>query len=165
MDYFVTTLILIIAQGCMSDNMQVTLAHDLNYNNNTGYEPYLSPDPMIVCMGGVDIHSIESVTLPLLRQIYADNPIVFVYGSKQSLDYQLYISQKYGSEYYGMADGNSDVERGYALAPFSRIAIQHERAHIELCAAHVSGTNADNPSTWVRTASRPWCPLTPLRNS
>jgi hypothetical protein len=140
----------------MSDEMPLALKGDLNYNN-TAYEQYVTSNYEIVCLGGVRIHSIESVTLPLLRQVYPDNPIVFVYGEKQKRDYQLYISMKYGSQYYRTVSGNADVELGYALASFNHIDIQHERAHLENCSAHGRGANPYDPSTWVRTIERGWC--------
>lgn len=133
-----------------------TLRHDLSYNN-TSYERFISPDYEVLCMGGVSIHSIESVTVPLLRHVLPENPLVFVYGKQHEWDYQLYIAGKYGSQYYMMVDGNTDVGMGYALAPLSHITIKHERAHLEMCAAHREGSNPYDPSTWTRTVDRPWC--------
>jgi hypothetical protein len=70
-----------------------------------------------------------------LRQVFPDEPIVFVYGKQQERDYQLYVSKKYGSEYYKTVSGNADMKLGYAMASLNHIDIQHERAHLELCAA------------------------------
>lgn len=155
MDY-VFALILIMAPNCIDDDLPSRLDRDMNYNN-TGYEPYVSLGREIVCLKGASIHSIESVTLPLLRQVYPDEPIVFVYGKHSQRDYQLYASAKYGPQYYRSIRGNADVELGYAVAPFSHVEIQHERAHLELCAAHGKGSDPHDPSTWTRTANRPWC--------
>jgi hypothetical protein len=154
---YVFALILVMAPNCIDDDLSSRLDRDLNYNN-TGYEPYLSPGREVVCIKGASIHSIESVTLPLLRQVYPDEPIVFVYGEKQERDYQLYVSAKYGPQNYKKARGNADVGLGYAIAPFSHADIQHERAHLELCGTHEKGSDAHDPSTWTRAASsRPWC--------
>lgn len=143
-----------------SADMPSVLHEQLNYNN-TGYEAYLNPDYQIACMGGVSIDSIETVTLPLLRTVYPDNPIVFVYGSSSQdvRDYQWYVLAKYGSAFYKTVEGNADVELGYALAPLNdHAAIQHERAHLELCAAHSGkGSDPNDASTWTRTANKPWC--------
>ena len=109
-------------------------------------------------MGGVSMHSIESVTVPMLRQVYPENPLVFVYSKQHEWDYQLYISGKYGSQYYMLVAGNADVHMGYAVAPMNHVKIQHERAHLEMCAAHTSDSNPYDPVTWIRTADRPWCP-------
>lgn len=142
----------------MPDEMPAALKHDLNYGN-TGYEQSISPYYEVVCMGGVSIDSVESVTLPLLRQVYPENPLVFVYGKQHEWDYQLYIAYKYGSQYYYRAvAGNADVDLGYAMASFDHLEIQHERAHLELCAAHRNGSNPYDPLTWTRTMDRPWCP-------
>jgi hypothetical protein len=154
---YVFALILIIAPNCIDGDLQESLGHDLNYNN-TAYEAHVAAGYQIVCMKGARIDTIESVTVPLLRQVFPDEPIVFVYGKQQERDYQLYISKKYGSEYYKTVSGNADVKLGYAMAPFNHIDIQHERAHLEMCAAHGKGANPYDPSTWTRTASRPWCP-------
>jgi len=151
-----TTFILIIAPNC-SDEMVETLKHDLSYNN-TGYERFISQDYEVICMGGVSLHSIESVTVPLLRQVLPSNPLVFVYGTQYEWDYQLYISGKYGSQYYMLVAGNADVERGYAVASLNHITIQHERAHLEMCAAHTRDSDPYDPVTWIRTMDRPWCP-------
>ena len=142
----------------MSDELPQGLHHDLNYNN-TSYERYITHNYQIVCMGGVSIDSIESVTVPLLRQVYPHNPIVFVYGGEQSEDYQFYISKKYGSQYYRMVDGNADVDAGYALSSLNHVNVQHERAHLEMCAAHGENSDPYDPSTWIRTANKPWCSL------
>lgn len=162
LDYVLSTLILIIAPHCMSADMPSELEKRLNYNN-TGYEAHLRADYQIVCMGGVSIDSIESVTLPLLRTVFPDSAIVFAYGGNANArDYQLYISAKYGPQFYKMVNGNADVELGYALAPLSdHAAIQHERAHLELCAAHSGDdSNPNDASTWTRAVKheKPWCP-------
>lgn len=149
MEILLTTLVLIIAPDC-SDAMADTLRRDLGYNISPRYE--------VVCMGGVDILTIESVTLPLLREVYPANPIVFVYGKQQEWDYNIYLATKYRMDYdfRGVA-GNTDVFLGYALAWYSHIAIQHERAHMETCSAHREGSDVYDPLTWTRTMERPWC--------
>lgn len=152
-----TTIILIIAPNCFSDGTPIALKHDLNYNN-TGYESFIRTRYEVVRMGGVSINSIESVTLPLLRQVFPDNPIVFVYGEQHEWDYQLYVANKYGSQYYYKSvAGNADVNLGYAMASYNHVTIQHERAHLDLCAAHGKGSSHNDPATWTRTVVRPWC--------
>lgn len=156
MEILLTTLILLIAPDC-SDDMVDTLRHDLGYNN-TGYEEFISPHYEVACMGGVDILSVEAVTVPLLRDVFPDNPIVFVYGKQQEWDYTLYVANKYGMHYYfGAVAGNADVSLGYALASYNHIEIQHERTHIEMCAAHGHGSNPYDPFTWTRVMERKWC--------
>lgn len=137
--------------------MVETLKRDLSYNN-TGYESFVSQDYEVICMGGVSIDSIESVTVPLLRYVLPENPLIFVYGKQHEWDYQLYVSGKYGSQYYMAVAGNADVDRGYAVAPLNHVTIQHERTHLEMCAAHREGSNHYDPATWTRTMDRPWCP-------
>jgi hypothetical protein len=80
---YVFALILIIAPNCMDGDLQIDLGHDLNYNN-TAYEAHVTADYQIVCMKGARIDTIESVTVPLLRQVFPDEPIVFVYVKQRA---------------------------------------------------------------------------------
>lgn len=151
------TWILNIKPGCDYEDSD-DLRHRLNYNN-TAFEPYTQDDYEVVCMGGVDILSIESVTLPLLRSVFPHDAFVFVYGDVQERDFRLYISTKYGPQYYRTADGNADIELGYAIARASAHAdIEHERAHIETCSAHFEGADNNDAATWTRVGLKPWCP-------
>jgi hypothetical protein len=147
-------LVLIISPRCDGD-VAYALASDINYNN-TGYEAYLGKYT-VTCMGGVDVLNIEKVTLPLLRQVYPDSPIVFVYGGGgQERDYQIYLSSTYRVDRYA-AIGSSDVEKGYALASFDHYVIQHEMAHLETCKIHRGPS--DNIRDWVDAPNTnlPWC--------
>lgn len=151
------TWILIIAPGCDytdSDGLRLRLAY-----NNTGYEAFNKNRFEVVCMGGVDVLSIESVTLPLLRSAFPNDAFVFAYSETQKRDYQLYAVSKYpGLEVAQVPHGNADIERGYALAPVdSHPAIQHERAHLETCSAHLKGADNNDAGSWTRTAEKPWC--------
>lgn len=150
------TWILDIEPGCDysdSDSLRVKL----NYNN-TAYQPFFKNPYEVVCMGGVDILSIEKVTLPLLRSAFPSDAFVFAYGETQERDYRLYVSTTYGPEYYRTTDGNAKIDLGYGFASASRhIDIQHERVHLETCSAHLQGSNPYDVATWTRETVKPWC--------
>ncbi len=150
------TWILDIQPGCDYADSD-SLRAKLNYNN-TAYQPFLQNPYEVLCMGGVDILSIEKVTVPLLRSVFPNDALVFGYGETQERDYRLYVSVTYGPEYYRTTDGNAKVELGYALASADRhIDIQHERVHLETCSAHLQGSNNYDVSTWTKIVSKPWC--------
>lgn len=121
------------------------------------------PSPFVVTrMPGISIENIERTTLPLLRIRYPQSPIIFLYGKSQIQEYARYIYAKYNGTLTAQgleAFGNTDISKGYALAPaWQWTDVHHELLHLAKCLHHKYAF--DDPATWWRDANAekyPWC--------
>lgn len=144
--------ILILAPDCIEDNQQLELAEQMR-NTTTQFDEYVG-EYETVCMGGVDLYDIEDVTVPALRQIYPDSPLVFVWPDLQ--EYRAYFSSLTGQEEKGTA--HSGLWDGFSVVAVNedtQQSVKHELTHTTHCLAH--DHSMDPVTKWYRVEEPPFC--------
>lgn len=148
-----TAWIFILAPNCIDDNLQQQLEADM-LATPTQFDNYIG-DVQYVCMGGVDLYTIEDVTVPLLRQVFPDNPLVFVWPDLQ--EYRSYWEYLDGAPTQ-TKNGHTTFYIGSAVVGENLNTvrtIKHELTHISNCTDHV---HSDDPvEKWYKVQEPPFC--------
>lgn len=149
-----TAWIFILAPNCIDDNLQLQLEADM-LATPTQFDSYIG-DVQYVCMGGVDLYAIEDVTVPLLRQVFPDNPLVFVWPDLS--EFRSYLEVVDGSVnettfgYSILGDGMAVIAK-HDETPRT---IKHEMAHVVNCLGH--DYSMDPIEEWYKVQEPPFCP-------
>lgn len=133
----------------------------------TGYEEYLPTNFVVACFGGAEMKTLDKISIPLLRQVWPDDYLMFLFPpSDLEESWKLASRNGYSA---GKASGFSMYEYGYAVAVLNldkhiyptlkpAYLIDHEMTHTCLCEEHNRVDDLVDKWYRTRTAARSrWC--------
>lgn len=130
----------LIVREC-DDTSRAFVLSSLQFPSVYGYDEYWTSNYEVVSMGGVDMLTLHTVTVPLLRSVFPSDYFLFLFDVADKDAYKKALLEKTGGAAYG-EDGYAFVKERYALSVWDNPEfVKHEFTHLATCRHHNNVTD------------------------